>query len=130
MQRLYKTQEDYAALWRRLEDTRKQLRQEGKLFCIRRVMQEWLGSEANDDMIWEVCFAAEQYGYDPLPLPSLYPLPHREFLKAWITLCHRGAGLRTNLRWLDRSYSVVFPRSTPINVEKKRQRASRVTASQ
>ena len=109
---------DYTALWQKLEDTRLEFREAGKLFCIRRVLQEWLGSEATDNMIFEVCNRAEQCGYDPLPLPALYPLPHREFLRAYLMVLRPCSLVR--LSWLDRAYSKVFPQSTPLNVWRKK----------
>ena len=58
-------------------------------------------------------------GWDELPLPSLYPRRHRELLRAIVSV-RLGIGMRkVDLRALDRAYSVVFPRSTPINVNKK-----------
>ncbi len=116
----------YVALWRRLEDTRLLFRAESKFFCIRRVLQEWLGSEATDDLIFEVCNQAEQCGYDPLPLPALYPLPLREFLRAYLQVC-RPLGSQIHLPLLDKAYSEVFPQSPPLNVWRKKLQDASVT---
>lgn len=113
------TQADYVALWQKLEDTRLQFRTEGKLFCIRRVLQDWMGSEATDDLIFEVCNHAKQCGYDPLPLPALCPLPHRAFLRAYLLRC-LSRGIEVRLVLLDRAYSQVFPQSPPLNVWRKK----------
>jgi hypothetical protein len=62
------------------------------------------------------------YGYDALPPPKLYPRKHREFLRALVSVT-LDIGLRkVNLRALDRAYSIAFPHSTPLNVNKKRTR--------
>ena len=124
--------DEYVALWQKLEETRRQFREEGKLFCIRRVMQAWLGSQATDDLIWEVCFLAEQCGYDPLPLPALFPLPHRAFLRAFLVVTvfrrqsssqlqtgRKKCGREVIMRLLDMAYSLAFPQSPPIRRYKK-----------
>ena len=95
-------------------------------FCIRRVMHSWLGSEATDEMIGEVCELAATheyepvYGLDELPAPGLHPRKCREFLRALVAV-RLGIGVRkVDLKALDRAYSVAFPHSTPLNVNKKR----------
>jgi hypothetical protein len=111
-------------LWLRLERTRRLLGGQGRRFCIRRVLQSWFGPEATDDFIWEVCSKTvvgdeQAYGFDELPLPSLYPRLHREFLRAIVSV-RLGIGMRkVDLKALDSAYSIAFPRSTPINVNKK-----------
>ena len=99
-----------------------------KRFCIRRVLQSWYGPEATDDFIWEVCYKATYdeeepiYGYNELPPPSLYPRKSREFLRALVAV-KLGIGMRqVDLKRLDAAYLVVFPHSTPINVEKKKRK--------
>jgi hypothetical protein len=89
-------------------------------------MQSWLGSEATDEMVWDVCQLATVheeepvYGLDILPAPSLHPRRSREFLRALVAV-KLGIGIRkVNLKALDRAYSIAFPNSTPINVSKKR----------
>ena len=102
-------------LWRKLERTRRLLGGQYKRFCIRNVMKAWFGYEANDDYIWRVCHLCEQEGWNELPAPSLYPRKHRELLRA----------RRINLKALDAAYSIAFPNSTPINVNKKGKRVKR-----
>ena len=52
--------------------------------------------------------------------PSLYPLKHRELLRA-IVAVRLGISYykQVNLKALDSAYSIAFPKSTPINVNKK-----------
>ena len=116
----YDSLTDFLALWNRLEDTRKQLYLERKLFCIRRVIQAWAGSTGTDDLIWEICNMAELCGFDPLPPPAHAPLASREFLRAWVAVTEGKGRFRVKLKLLDQAYSLVFPQSTPINVWKKK----------
>ena len=119
---LENTQECFVQLWRKLERTRRLLGGQYKRFCIRRVLKTWFGFEANDDFIWEVCNRCEQAGWDELPLPSLYPRKHRELLRALVAVS-LGIGMRkVHLEQLDKAYSQAFPRSTPINVNKKKRK--------
>ncbi|WP_081773290.1 hypothetical protein [Prevotella sp. P6B4] len=119
----------FVQLWRRLERTRRLLAGQYKRFCIRHVLKAWFGPEATDDFIWLVCsrtvVADEQVcGNDLLPPPSLYPRKHRELLRA-IVATKLDIGLRhVHLAELDAAYSIVFPASTPINVNKKARRIS------
>ena len=112
-------------LWRKLERTRRLHGGQYKRFCIRHVLKSWFGYEANDDFIWEVCHMAvvddePQEGWNELPAPSLYPRRHRELLRA-IVAVRLGIGLRkVDLKALDAAYSIAFPNSTPINVNKKK----------
>ena len=114
------TQECFVQLWRLLERTRRLLGGQYKRFCIRRVLKTWFGYEATDDFIWEVCTLCEQEGWNELPLPSLYPRKHREFLRAVVAV-KLGISFYTkvNIKALDYAYSIAFPKSTPINVSKK-----------
>jgi len=118
-------QECFVQLWLRLERTRRLLWAQNKRFCIRRVLKSWFGLRANDDFIWEVCQRAAQddeeqvCGWDILPPPSLYPRQHREFLRAIVSVTLGISKCRVNLRALDKAYSVAFPKSTPLNVNKK-----------
>ena len=120
------TQECFVQLWLRLERTRQRFGMQYRRFCIRRILQSWLGPEATDDFIWEVSFNTvvddeQVYGYDELPPPTLFPRPSREFLRALVAT-KLGIGMRqVNLKALDRAYSLAFPGSTPINVNKKKQ---------
>ena len=114
------TQECFVKLWLRLERTRRLLGGQYKRFCIRRVLKTWFGIEATDDFIWKVCTLCEQEGWNELPLPSLYPRKHREFLRATVAV-KLGISFykKVNLKALDKAYSIAFPKSTPINVSKK-----------
>lgn len=122
--------ESFVQLWQQLERTRQMFGMQYRRFCIRRVMHSWLGSEATDEMIWEVCQRAAAHEYDPvygldeLPIPALHPRRCREFLRALIAV-RLGIGVRNvDLKALDRAYSVAFPHSTPLNVNKKRRQAN------
>ena len=120
------TQECFVQLWLRLERTRRLFADHYRRFCIRNILKEWYGTRATDDFIWEVCNSIildddqQVYGYDALPRPKLYPRKHREFLRALVSVV-LGIGIRkVSLRDLDAAYSIAFPKSTPINVNKKR----------
>ena len=112
--------ECFVQLWRKLERTRRLLGGQYKRFCIRNVLKAWFGYEATDDMIWEVCHLCEQEGYNELPIPSLYPLKHRELLRAIVAVRLGISFYRIDLKTLDKAYSVAFPMSTPINKSKKK----------
>ena len=112
-------------LWRKLERTRRLFQAQIRRYCIRSVLRAWFGREATDDFIWHVCRTAvvdeeSLLGNDPLPPPSLYPRKHRELLRA-IVAVRLGISYHKsiNLSALDSAYSVAFPKSTPINVNKK-----------
>ena len=118
-------QECFVQLWRMLERTRRLLGGQYKRFCIRRVLKLWFGIEANDDFIWEVCHMAAvdgepQEGWNELPVPSLYPRKHRELLRAIVAVKTGISFYKINLKALDKAYSIAFPHSTPINVNKKK----------
>jgi hypothetical protein len=119
------TQECFVRLWLLLERTRRLLAGQYKRFCIRRVLKVWFGGEATDDFIWEVCSLAEvdgepQEGWNELPLPTVYPRRHRELLRAIVAVKLGISYYRVNLNALDKAYSVAFPKSTPLNVSKKK----------
>jgi hypothetical protein len=118
-------QECFVMLWRKLERTRRLLGGQYKRFCIRNVLKAWFGYEANDDFIWEVCHRAAvddepQEGWNALPLPSLYPRKHRELLRAIVSVRLDISKYKVNLKALDKAYSIAFPESTTINVNKKK----------
>ena len=115
-------QECFVQLWRKLERTRCLLRGQYKRFCIRNVLKAWFGYEATDDMIWEVCRLCEQEGYNELPIPSLYPLKHRELLRAIVAVRLGISFYKIDLKALDKAYSEAYPQSTPINKSKKKMR--------
>jgi hypothetical protein len=114
------TQACFVQLWRKLERTRRLLEGQYKRFCIRRVLKVWFGGEATDDFIWEVCNRCDQEGWNELPIPSLYPRKHRELLRAIVAVRLGISYYRINLKALDSAYSIAFPNSTPLNVNKKR----------
>ena len=114
------TQECFVQLWLLLERTRRFLRKQCKRFCISRVLKEWFGYEASDDFIWEVCHMCDQTGLDELQPPSLYPRRHRELLRAVVAVKTGISFYRVNLKALDKAYCIAFPKSTPINVNKKK----------
>ena len=122
MMDIQNTQECFVQLWLRLERTRQLLRGQCRRFCIRRVLRSWFGGEANDNFIWKVCRLCDQEGWNELPLPSLYPRKHRELLRAIVAVKTSISFYRINLRALDKAYSIAFPKSTPINVKKKKKR--------
>ena len=103
MEHIDNTQETFVALWRLLRRTRRYCHLHCKRFCIRRVLQLWFGGEATPEFIWQVCHLCCQAGWDQLPPPGLYPRPHRELLRA-----------------LDTAYTIAYPKSTPLNVNKKK----------
>ena len=118
------TQECFVLLWRKLERTRRLLGGQYKRFCIRNVLKAWFGYEATDDFIWEVCHRAAvndepQEGWNELPLPSRYPLKHRELLRAIVAVRLGISFYKIDLKALDKAYSIAFPTSTPINKSKK-----------
>ena len=116
-------QECFVLLWRKLERTRRLLGGQCKRYCIRNVLKVWFGGEATDDFIWEVCRLCEQEGWNELPIPSLYPLKHRELLRAVVAV-RLGISYykKVNLKALDKAYSEAFPNSTQINKNKKKKR--------
>ena len=119
MVKIENSQECFVQLWRLLERTRRLLGGQYKRFCIRNVLKSWFGHKANDDLIWEVCHLCEQEGWNELPPPSLYPRKHRELLRAIVAVCLGISYWKVNLKALDKAYSIAFPNSTPINVNKK-----------
>ena len=119
------THECFVQLWQRLERTRRLLGGQYKRFCIRSVLKVWFGGEATDDMIWEVCHLATvdgepQEGWNELPTPSLYPRKHRELLRAIVAVKTGISFYKIDLKALDAAYSIAFPKSTPININKKK----------
>ena len=121
MVKIENSQECFVQLWLRLERTRRLLGGQYRRFCIRNVLKSWFPAEANDNFIWEVCHLCEQEGWNELPAPSLYPLKHRELLRA-IVAVRLGISYykQVNLKALDAAYSIAFPNSTPINKNKKK----------
>ena len=120
MMEISNNQECFVRLWLMLGRTRRLLGAQRKRFCIRRILKSWFGLEATDDFIWEVCIRCEQEGWNDMPPPSLYPRPHREMLRTVVSVWLGISYYRVNLRALDTAYSIAFPRSTPLNVNKKK----------
>ena len=114
------SQECFVQLWLRLERTRRLLGGQYRRFCIRNVLKSWFPAEATDNFIWEVCHLCEQEGWNELPVPSLYPRKHRELLRAIVAVRTGISFWKINLKALDNAYSIAFPNSTPINVNKKK----------
>lgn len=121
MIKIENSQECFVWLWLRLERTRQLLQGQCRRFCIRNVLKSWFGYEANDDFIWEVCRLCEQEGWNEMPIPSLYPRNHRELLRAIVAVRLGISFFKIDLKALDRAYSIAFPKSTAINVNKKKQ---------
>ena len=126
------SQECFVQLWRKLERTRRLLGGQYKRYCIRNVLKSWFGPEATDDMIWQVCHMAAvddepQEGWNELPLPSLYPRCHRELLRAIVAVRLGISYYKIDLKALDAAYSIAYPNSTPINVNKKKKAKNNVT---
>ena len=123
MMNIENTQDCFVQLWLRLERTRQLCVRQCKRFCVRRVLKSWFAGEANDDFIWKVCNLCDQAGWDELPLPSLYPRKHREFLRAIVAVKTGISYYRVDQKALDAAYSIAFPKSTPLNVNKKKHRS-------
>lgn len=127
MKKIENTQECFVELWQKLERTRRLLALQSKRYCIRNVLKSWFGGEATDNFIWEVCHTVTLlldenepvWGYDFLPPPSLYPRKHRELLRAIVAVKLAIGVRKVDIKALDAAYSIVFPNSTPINVNKK-----------
>ena len=118
-------QECFVLLWRKLERTRRLLGGQYKRFCIRNVLKSWFPAEANDNFIWEVCHLCEQEGWNELPPPSLYPRKHRELIRAIVSVKLGISYYKIDLKALDSAYSIAFPNSTPINVNKKKRKGKK-----
>ena len=119
------TQECFVQLWLQLERTRRLLGGQYRRFCIRNILKAWYGTRATDDFIWEVCNRTvvddqQVYGYDVLPPPKFYPRKHRELLRAIVAVTLNIGMRNVKLKTLDSAYSIAFPKSTPINVNKKK----------
>ena len=123
--RITNDEQCFVQLWLQLERTRRLLASRYKRYCIRNILKDWFGPKATDDFIWEVCNLTvvddqQVYGYDVLPPPKLYPRKHRELLRAIVAVVLNIGMRKVKLRALDSAYSIAFPKSTPINVNKKK----------
>ena len=112
----------FVQLWLRLERTRQLLHLQCRRFCVRRVLKSWFAGEATDDFIWKICNLCDLAGWDELPLPTFSPRPHREFLRAIVAVRTGISYYRVDLKALDSAYSIAFPKSTPLNVNKKKKK--------
>jgi len=113
------TETCFLQLWLMLDITRQELWEHCKRYSISNVLKSWFGSQATDDFIWEICTRCEQEGLNELPPVTLSPQPHREFLRATVsTILHIGMR-HINLHALDAAYSIAYPDSTPLNINKK-----------
>ena len=110
----------FVQLWLRLERTRHLLQAQCRRFCIRRVLKVWFGPQATDGFIWEVCSRCQQEGWNELPPPWLHPRPHRELLRAIVSVVLGISYYKIDLAALDQAFSEAFPRATPLNVNKKK----------
>jgi hypothetical protein len=124
MVKIDNNKECFVQLWRRLERTRQMLGGQYKRFCIRNVLKAWFGVQATDDFIWEVCHNTvvndePVCGNDTLPPPSLYPRKHRELLRAIVSVRLGLSPRQVKLPELDAAYSIAFPNSTALNINKK-----------
>ena len=127
MVKIENTLECFVQLWLRLERTRQLLAAQCKRFCVSSILRSWFGLKATDDFIWEVCFRASTdeltlNGMDTLPPPSIAPRKHRELLRALVSVSLNIGMRKVHLSQLDKAYSQAFPKSTPINVNKKKQK--------
>ena len=132
MMNIENSQECFVQLWRKLERTRRLLGGQYKRYYIRNVLKSWFPAAANDNFIWEVCHMAAvddepQEGWNELPLPSLYPRRHRELLRAIVAVRLGISYYKIDLKALDAAYSIAYPNSTPINVNKKKKAKNNVT---
>ena len=128
MMNIENTQECFVQLWLRLERTRQLLGGQYKRYCIRNLLRSWFGHRATDDFIWEVCLRCGQEGWNELPPAMLSPRNHRELLRAIVAVSLGISMLKVKLKALDTAYSIAFPNSTPLNVNKKK-RTRQLSAS-
>lgn len=68
----------------------------------------------------EIDMLSEQLERKELQAPSLYPRKHRELLRAIVAVKTGISFYKVDLKALDKAYSIAFPHSTPINVNKKK----------
>ena len=114
------TETCFLQLWLMLDHTRLELQDQYKRYCIRHILESWFADRATDDFIWEVCIKCDQLGLNELPQPTLNPRPHRELLRAIVSTTLKISMCQVNLHALDVAYTIAYPGSTPLNVNKKR----------
>ena len=132
MVKIENNQDCFVQLWRRLERTRQMLGSQYKRFCIRNVLKAWFGVQTTDDFVWEVCHNVvvndePVCGNDTLPPPSLYPRKHRELLRAIVSVRLGLSPRQVKLPELDAAYSIAFPNSTALNINKKKKHGNSTT---
>ena len=120
MGRIDNTLDTFVQMWRQLRRTRRYCHLHYKRFCIRRILKLWFEGQATEEFIFQVCHMCEQAGWDELPSPALYPRQHRELLRAIVAAATGISYYRIDLKALDTAYAIVYPNSTPINVNKKK----------
>ena len=118
------TETCFLQLWLMLDNTRMELMEQYKRYTISNILKSWFGSAATDDFIWEVCTKSGLMGLDELPPPEQDPYPHRFLLQAIVSVCMHIGLLRVNLHALDTAYSIAFPTSTPLNINKNSTKGS------
>ena len=123
MEHIDNTQETFVAMWRLLRRTLRYCRLHCKRFCVRRVLKLWFGGEATPEFIWQVCHNCELAGWDELPPPALFPRPHRELLRAIVAARTGISYYQIDLQALDAAYSIAYPKSTPLNINKKKKKS-------
>ena len=118
-EKIENTETCYLQLWLMLDITRQELWEHCKRYSISNILKSWFGQQATADFIWEICTRCEQEGLNELPPVTQSPLPHREFLRATVSTILRIGMRHINLRALDAAYSIAYPNSTPLNINKK-----------
>ena len=126
--RITNDEQCFVQLWLKLERTRRLFESQHKRFCIRHVLQDWFGSKATDDFIWEVCNSIiidedmEQpvYGYDLLPSPKLQPRKSREFLRALIAVVLNIGIRKVDAKALNKAYEKAFPQGKKLKSDRKK----------
>ena len=109
----------FVQLWLLLERTRHFLVAEHHRYCIRNILKVWFANTMRSDLIWEVCFRCEQDGWTEMRPPALAPRPHRELLRAIVSVRLGISSCKVNLRALDSAYYKAFPNGIRMNVNKK-----------
>ncbi len=108
----------FVYMWRLIRRTHRSFHDRHKLFCPRRILQEWLPELATDEFILEVCDRAGVSGFTLLPHPALDPVPCRELIRGVLSMVLDTGVRKLRLPLLDKAYSEVYPNSYPINVNK------------
>lgn len=111
----------YARLWRMLERYRQWCMENHKRFCLRRVVKLYFGETVMlERQILQACRISLLGGYEELPPAASHPRRQREMVRALACMELGLTERRINLHLMDAAYSVVFPDSTPLNINKKK----------